>query len=159
MRWLIASAAALLTACGPAQDDKLNPVEQRITDEFPEPVPPPVDTLAGEWRVAGIDGKPFDADYGIALSASADEIWWEPRCAGIVRRYRIRGYSVSMMLPEPPPAQEGLPRPPPAVCTIGVPVGVENAFRALDAVDRVMRTPENGIELSGGGHSLTLFSQ
>lgn len=164
MRGLLFLALALLTACGPAQDDDLNPVQQRIADEFPEPAPPPaempaVDTLAGEWRVAGIDGEPFDQDYGIALSATENEIWWEPRCAGIVRRYRIEGDRVTMLLPEPPSAHEGLPRPPPAVCTIGVPVGVERVFGALDAAEMITRTPQNGIELSGGGHSLTLFSQ
>lgn len=159
MRWVVASAFALVACCGPAQDDAAPPIERDDIRDIPQPSGSRVGTLAGEWRVAGIDGEPFDQDYGVALSATADEIWWEPRCAGILRRYRIESDSVTMMLPEPPPAQEDLPRPPPALCTIGVPVGVEQAFVALDAAETIARTPQNGIELSGGGHSLTLFSQ
>jgi hypothetical protein len=32
-------------------------------------------------------------------------------------------------------------------------------MRALDAAQTVERTPQNGILIAGGGHSLLLFSQ
>ena len=130
-----------------------------VADPAPVVETGPVDTLAGEWRVAGIDGEPLDESYGIALSATDQRIWWEPQCAGLVRLYRIEGERITLEPPPPPEAQKGLPRPPPALCTIGVPPAVDRVMQALDAVDTAVRTPQNGIELSGGGRSVTLFSQ
>lgn len=110
----------------------------------------PVGSLAGAWRVAGIDGKSFDEPYGLALTGDQAELWWEPRCAGMVRGYTIAGRSISF-------AKVGSPSS--AVCEIGLPPRLSEVFRALDAATTVVRTPANGIEISGGGHSLTLFSQ
>ena len=47
----------------------------------------------------------------------------------------------------------------PPSCSGGLPPGLEEAVAALDAADRIERTPENGHLLSGRGRSLTLFSQ
>jgi hypothetical protein len=131
----------------------------------PLPVPPPheaplppaveaqaVTRLAGEWRVAGIDGKPFDESYGLALSADDSKIWWAPRCAGYERTYELDGTRAHFGDPH----KEGSPR---IVCQIGIPSRLPDVFRALDSADRVVRTPANAMEVSGGGHSLTLFSQ
>ena len=109
-------------------------------------------TLAGEWRVAGIDGEPFDEPYGIALSADDGEIWWEPRCAGVKVAYRLSGARF-----EAPPALQ--PPPPVAVCKIGQPPRLAEVMKAIRAADRIERTAANGIRLSGKGRSLTLFSQ
>ena len=69
-------------------------------------------SLAGEWRVAGIDGRAFDEPYGIALSADAEQIWWAPRCAGVQVAYQISG--ASFAVPPPPVPQPPAPgtRPP-----------------------------------------------
>ncbi len=163
----LAALALTLAACGSEAPEPRETAGQQAADPdaaAPEPAAPAangraVETLAGEWRVAGIDGESLDADYGIALSADEEKIWWEPRCAGIVRLYRIEGSAITLDPPAPPPAQQGLPRPPPALCTIGLPPGVERMMQALDAADTIVRTPQNGIELSGGGRSVTLFSQ
>jgi hypothetical protein len=40
-----------------------------------------------------------------------------------------------------------------------LPTGLTEAFRAIDSATEVGRTPENGVLISGGGHSLLLFSQ
>ncbi|MXO75261.1 hypothetical protein GRI40_08540 [Altererythrobacter aerius] len=119
----------------------------------------PVTTLAGEWRVAGIDGKPLDAPQGIALSGSDRELWWEPRCAGFVRSYRIDGlrFTPGPRLDAPAPPPPGTPPPP--VCTIGLLPGLQDVFRAVNAATTVGRDPSNGILLSGGGHSVLLYSQ
>ena len=129
----------------------------------PAPVAPIVEpaqvaTLAGEWRIAGIDGKSLDEPVGIALRGSDQELWWEPRCAGMVRSYRINGtrFSTGPRL-DMPARKPGDPTPP--VCAIGLPRGLDAAMRAIDGADTIRRTPSNGIELSGGGHSLILFSQ
>lgn len=127
----------------------------------PTPVPaqPAPTTLAGEWRVAGIDGKDFNESYGLALSASEREIWWAPRCAGMVRSYTINGASIRFTSPvaSGPAATPGAPSPP--VCAIGLPPRLNEVVRALDAATTVARTPSNGIEIIGGGHSVLLFSQ
>lgn len=117
-----------------------------------------VTTLAGEWKVAAIDGEDFNEPHGIALSADDREIWWAPRCAGLVRSYAIRGAQLrigpALGAHRPRPGE-----PPPPVCAIGLPPRINEVSRAIDSATTVRRTPANGIELSGGGHSLLLFSQ
>lgn len=120
-----------------------------------------VETLAGHWRVAGIDGEALNERTAIALSADDSEIWWDPRCAGVIVPYRIvneRFIVVSTPeAPPPPPGSE--PVPPPPVCTIGLPPRLSDAMNAIRAADTIERTPANAVRLSGGGRSITLFSQ
>ncbi len=163
-----AALLAILSACSagaPGAEDRTRTAEA----DLPAVATPRIDadgavaTLAGEWRVAGIDGAALNEAYGIALSANGAEIWWEPRCAGIARRYRIEGSRLFIADVEPPSpvaaARESDPLPPPVVCAIGLPARLSDVARALDAARRVERTPENGTLLSGNGHSLLLFSQ
>ena len=137
------------------------PVLGGVEDAAPPPPEQPfapVATLAGEWRVAGLDGEPLDQLSGVALSASDTEIWWEPRCAAMAVSYRIDGLRISTGEPEPPtPVQPGEPTSP--ICTVNPPPPVRDLIRALDVADAVGRTPENGVLISGGGHSVLLFSQ
>ncbi len=131
---------------------------EAATSSAPSSSLAPVATLEGEWRVAGIDGAPFDEPYGLALSADADEIWWEPRCANMARSYRITGTRIAIGEAEPlAPVEPGEPSPP--ICTINPPTRLRDVARSLDAADTVGRTLENGVLLSGGGHSMLLFSQ
>ncbi len=118
-------------------------------------------SLAGEWRVAGIDGEDFDEPHGLALSADEEEIWWEPRCARQSVRYRIvNDRFIVVEPPAPSPAPPGAEPPPPlATCTIGLPPRLVDVMTAIDAADHIERTPENGVRLSGNGRSVTLFSQ
>lgn len=158
-------AAALLAACtAPAPPADKAPSATPSTDAKP-PAPPASTgllaptTLAGEWKIVAIDGQDFNEPYGLALSANASEVWWEPRCAGMVRGYTIEGPAIRIgRAPSlgPPPAPG---TPPPPVCAIGLPPRLPDAVRALDAATAIRRTPSNGVELSGGGHSLLLFSQ
>lgn len=151
-----------LAACG---DAPVAPVpssapEAPATGAFAEPTarPAPV-TLAGEWKVVAIDGQDFNESYGLSLSASDTEIWWEPRCAGSVRSYAIAGNRLTV---KPASGSNPSPRPgdpPPPVCAIGVPERLGEVVRALDAAATIERTPSNGIEIAGGGHSLLLLSQ
>lgn len=105
-------------------------------------------SLIGEWRVAGIDGQPVDAPIGIALSIGTQEIGFDPRCAGFAWDYN---YSAGTL--------ETIRRNPTAICTIGYDPVLDRLADALDGVTTARRTPANAIELSGGGHSVTLFSQ
>lgn len=157
MRRLASVLILLVTACSnerapdaPRQPDTTRPSTAPLTE---------IATLEGEWRVAGIDGQSFDEPYGIALSASADQIWWEPRCAGMARTYAIDGlgFSSGPAASEGPPPEPG--GPPPPVCTIGLPPRLDDVVRALDGAVTIGRTPENGVAISGPDHSLLLFSQ
>jgi len=150
--------AVLLAACAP-RDQVANETIAPPPAEAPAiPAPAPIQTLEGEWRVAGIDGHSLDQPVGLALSASAQEIWWDPRCAGYVRSYRIEG---SKFTTGPHigfvPRKHGEPTPP--VCTIAPPPRIGEVFRALTEATTIARTPQNGIEISGGEHSVLLFSQ
>ena len=147
------AALLLLAACSP----------QPPTPSAPEAPSPPaqiagVATLAGEWRVAAIDGRDFNEPYALALTGDSAEIWWAPRCAGLIRSYKISGSAIGIG-----PAR-GLKRrapgePTPPVCAIGLPPRIDEVTRALDSATTIRRTSANGIEISGGGRSLLLFGQ
>lgn len=124
----------------------------------PAPAQTSVTSLAGEWRVAALDRQEIGGSVGIAVRADQREIWWEPRCAGYVRSYLIDGTRFSAGPPVGTrPRRPGEPTPP--VCLIAPPPQLAGVFAALDSGTTVARTPNNGIEISGGGHSLLLFSQ
>ncbi|MFC3101349.1 hypothetical protein [Altererythrobacter lauratis] len=147
----------LLTAC--SQDAPPAPLASEST-ERPTAAPlAEIASLEGEWRVAGIDGEPLNETYGIALSASMAEIWAEPRCAGMVLGYRIDGqwFTSAPPMPENPQPVPDAPTPP--VCAGAVPPRMADVFTALRHADTIGRTPANGVELSGGGYSVLLFSQ
>ena len=116
------------------------------------PTPKPITTLAGEWRVAGIDGKPVAGPVGLALRGNRSKIWWEPSCAGLLRRYTIRASRISISGYRKDEA-------PTLICLIAPPREMADVFAVLDAAKRIRRTENNGVEISGGGHSLLLFSQ
>lgn len=158
------SAAAplmLLIACNPAQDAAPEP-EPSANDANANRAPDgaadtqqAVATLSGEWRVAGIDGGELDEPYGIALSADEQEIWWEPRCAFTIHTYRIDGQTIAVT--ESAPVADTAAAP--TDCSTDIPPRLHDVARALLAAKTVERTPQNGVLLSGGGHSLLLFSQ
>lgn len=147
--------ALLLSACSGAEPDPPAEPSPAAPQGSPSASPSvalvPIATLEGEWRVAGIDGAEFDEPYGLALSGSESEIWWEPRCAGSVRRYTLDGLSFTAI---PPPNAAAEP-----ACDVAFPPRQADVTRALDTADTIGRTASNGIEISGGGHSLLLFSQ
>ena len=149
----------LLAGCAPQPAERApagNPTAASPTAS--RPVAAPVTTLAGEWRVAAIDGRAIDQPVALALSASDAEIWWSPRCAGMARSYRIAGDAFSAGPPLGTVRRKpGDPTPP--VCAIGLPPRLSELFAALDAGRRIARTPSNGVEISGNGRSLTLFGQ
>lgn len=154
MRPCLVIFAAALAGCQPAPRDE---APDTVATPSPAPTLEPIATLAGEWRVAGIDGEPLDESYGLALIADEKEIWWEPRCAGMIRGYTIDGLALATgPRVTDPPASTSTPAP---VCLIARPPRLNDVARALQTAERVGRTPENGVLIEGGGHSVTLFSQ
>lgn len=164
---LVLAATMALAACGDAPSPEAaptapaaTPVDASATPAPPAPALAPVTTLAGAWRVAGIDDAPIEGDVGIALTGDGKEIWWDPRCAGLSARYRIEGARFEVV---DQPGAEGTASaekaPAQVVCLVAIPMEASRAINALRAATRIERTPQNGILLSGNGHSLLLFSQ
>ena len=129
--------AAALSACAPQVVPHDNSPPQSVAV-----------SLTGHWRIAAIDGRDLNEPQGLALVGDANQLWMEPRCAGLIRNYRISGNSFSST-----PENVGM------VCMIGMPQSSGLAMQAIDVATRIERTPENGILLSGGGRSLLIFSQ
>lgn len=154
-------ASLFLFACG--QSAEQEPGETAAEEPVAEQSASPVTSLAGHWRVAAIDGEGLEEPYGLALAADDAEIWWEPRCAYVIHPYKIDGGIIAVTERGPAPAStpgpDGEPVPAPMICTIATPPRLPDVNRALINATQIERTPENGILLSGGGHSLLLFSQ
>lgn len=106
--------------------------------------------LAGEWRVAELNGEDIGKPYPIALSANGQRIWWEPSCALQYRIYNIQGQRFTVSPPAPSTS---------AVCDIAIPDELPRIWAALESADTIKLTPANGIRISGGRLSVTLFSQ
>lgn len=144
------ASAVLLAACQPVADPA----------SVPTATPSPPETggeivqgeapasLVGEYRVAGIDGTEVGGNIGIGLSITEERIYFEPRCAGFDWTYTYDAGTLAAARPADRP-----------VCRIAVHPEQRRLATALDAVSQAARTPSNGIELSGGGHTVTLFSQ
>jgi hypothetical protein len=155
---VLVALALALASCQPTDSAPPLPAdagEPTTASPAPPPVAAQVTSFAGDWRVAGIDGADFNEAYGLALKGDEERLWWEPLCARQGRRYRITGGAIAFSAMSPPPPGE-LPAP---TCRIAPPARLADVMRALDAARTVERTPQNGILIAGGGHSLLLFSQ
>ena len=167
--WKLAILAMILpafAACTPSSDSD-DPVDRSNTAATPEPtdtaatepatgdaegdLSEALTSLAGEWRVAAIDGAEFDEKYGLALSADDGRLWFEPACVAQERNYTINGLSFAATAPGASSDR--------VICDIAVPDRLAEVWRAIDAAERVERTPGNGVMISGGGRSLLLFAQ
>lgn len=157
-------AAAMLAACQPAQppvtsaESVTPPTSGQAKGDAPDMA---LTSLVGEYRVAGIDGTEVGGGIGLALTVTDTLIWFDPRCAGFNWTYTFAQGRLTTDRPQKPrPAGAPYTAGPMApVCKIGVHPEQQRLATALDAVIDARRTPSNGIELSGGGHSLTLYSQ
>ena len=148
------AAVCVLPACQPAAEDAQGSLNGS-TASAPSTAdgPTTVDaaapaSLVGDYRVAGIDGSEVGGQIGIALSVTEDAISYEPRCAGFAWTYRYDRGALATERPADAP-----------ICEIAVDPELERLATALDAVTRAAGTPSNGIELTGKGHSVTLYSQ
>lgn len=150
------SAAALmltLAACAPATEETAQ--EGIATPELP--VAPGTSPAArgapnmklpiGEYRVAGTDGREVDLPHAITVSIGPDTIRYVSQCVTGTWTYRFEGDTLTTK-----PIVE-------AVCDRGR-YPEEEALDAVFAAPGSIRgTPANGIEIAGGGHRVTLFSQ
>lgn len=141
--WFLVAVAGALAACQPA-------------DEAPPAIPDDTgsasiiassDSLAGEYRVAGIDGADVNLPHGISASITDDRIDVHSDCIRFAWTYR---FEEQLLVTEDAPV---------ASCRRALLPEEQALAEAVEAADVVRRTPANGVELSGGGRSLLLFSQ
>jgi hypothetical protein len=116
-----------------------------------------VSELVGEYRVAEIDDEPLDAPIGIALSIDGSMMSFDPTCAGFVWRLAFEGERLATQRLAAETDAPG--QAPPPVCAVAPLPEQARLAEALDAATEAEHTAANGIRLSGGGRSATLFSQ
>lgn len=148
-------ATVPLTSC-----QQVEPLAGNVPNSESTPNPAPV-VLTGEYRVAAIDGQEVGGGIGIALTVTDRMIWFDPRCAGFSWTYTYADGVLTTDRPEKPRTDDGpyvarLARP---TCRIAVHPEQQRLAQALDAVMYASKTQSNGVELKGGGHSVTLYSQ
>lgn len=105
------------------------------------------EALAGEYRIAGADDQDIDLPHGITATIDAETIRVNASCVNFAWTYRFDG---TRFVTETLPAIS---------CERGLFPEEEAVQAAFDAAEAVARLPSNGIEFSGGGHSVVLFSQ
>ncbi len=101
----------------------------------------------GEYRVAGADGAEINLPHAITLTITPLEIRLASQCFTPRWRWRYVGEALETE------------RIPEAMCErtrYPAELAAEAVFEQPDSIER---TPANGIEISGGSHSLLLFSQ
>lgn len=113
--------------------------------------------LAGEYRVAGIDGAEFNEVFGIGVSIAGSTMSFPPACAGFVWQVELQKGVLFTRRVGMDPTEPG--KPPAPVCAVAVHPKQRQLAEALDAATSARRLPSNGILLSGGGRSALLFSQ
>ena len=159
----MAAGFVLLAACSQAEQ----PVTAKSTDEPEAEAPtgtPPGDPvassgeLAGEYRLAGIDGEAFAAEFGIAISITEAAISYEPKCLGFAWTYELSDGDFKAT-PDPRYGPQRHADGSVTTCLPAVSQEYRELARAIDAATRAERTPQNAVQLSGGGRSVTLFSQ
>ena len=105
------------------------------------------DALAGDYRVAGIDGADVNLPHGITASIADERIDVQSGCIRFAWTYR---FEEQLLVTEQAPV---------ASCRRALLPEERTLAEAMEAADVVRRTPANGIEFSGSGHSLLLFGQ
>lgn len=107
-----------------------------------------VENLIGEYRIAGVDERDIDLPHGITARISDVAIIVEADCLVLSWSYFFEGTSLvtEQLFARDSCGRKLLPE--------------EQAIvTAFNSANDVGRTPANGIEFSGGGHSVLLFSQ
>lgn len=154
----VASLCLLLlaAACQPpppsapvdAASEAASEAEAVMPDQLSAPISSMAD-LAGEYRVAGIDGEPLNESFGIALTIDPAFIRFDTECGEMFWATDVAGGALfTNRLPAEPRS-----------CDTPVHPRLLQLAGVIDAASRAGRTPANGVELAGNGRSVLLFSQ
>ena len=147
MRLFALSAVAALSACTPVTS-----AEQPAV---------PVDTptglnasdIAGEWRVAGVNGGEVNQSNGITASITDKTILINSGCVNMVYSYTLSNGTFSAAL------GQDVGGKPVMSCMRGL-SDTENAIGdAIQKADTAKKDASNALVLSGGGTSLSLYTQ
>ena len=155
MKPLVLIAIALLAACQPAEREQV-PAPTTPSPSVPAGAIPA--SIVGEYRLAGIDGADSNSSTGIAVSISDGAISYEPRCLGYVWTYMLDNGAIQLER-DPRYGPQKMADGSVTSCMPAVTPEYGRLAKALSVAEQVRRTPVNAIEFSGGGHSVTLFSQ
>lgn len=153
--------AAALTACQPSANAPPAVDETPATPASPatEPTGSPAGDgpvagaivsaaeLVGEYRIPGVDGQDIDLPHGISATIDDTTIRVSADCVKFAWSYRFEGVR---LVTETAPV---------VTCERGLLPEEEAVQAAFEAAEAVRRLPSNGIEFSGGGRSVILFSQ
>lgn len=141
MRGLAASVLLAVAGCSP---DAAPEPSDAATLDLLNPGP---QTLVGEWRVAAVDNTSIDMGWAITASIDDRTIRLGSQCVTPAWTYAYEaGRLDTQSVPEP-------------LCERARAPAEERVMATLDAGGTVYRTPENGVLISGGAYSITLFSQ
>lgn len=103
--------------------------------------------ILGEFRIAGVDETALDLPYGVTASISGERIHVVADCLNFGWDYEFDG---GVLTTERIAVES---------CGRGPNPQEEAIVAAFDAASQASRNRSNGIELSGEGHTVTLFSQ
>ena len=154
------AAALALAACQPPEEASLPDDTPPAAEPSPtagattEPEQAPVEgaivsaeDLVGEYRIPGADGQDINLPHGISAIIDPTTISVSADCLNFAWTYRFEG---ARLVTDSTPV---------ASCRRGLLPEEEAVRAAVDAADTVRRLPSNGIEFSGAGRSVLLFSQ
>ena len=148
MKHAVAIALLVTAACqptakapAPADDDHLVTADGDDLPALQQLLP------QGEYRLAGANGSEVNLSHAITLSVTEDKIEAVSQCA--TQRWTYSYVDDRLRT-------ERIVEP---VCDRGRYPEEEAIGAVFDDPREVLRTPENGIYIAGGGQSITLFSQ
>lgn len=105
--------------------------------------------LTGEWRVAGVDGLDINQPEGISASVSGGKMVVTAGCVRWQWSVTLEAGAFAAT-----PATQVTP-----VCARGLTPAEAAMAEAIGSATSARRLPSKGVELSGNGRSVLLFSQ
>lgn len=150
MRFVSLAAGSLaLAACQPSEQSQTPGESAPANPDSPvaEGAIVSAAELIGEYRIPGADGQNIDLPHGISAIIDETTIRVSADCVNFAWSYRFEG---DRLITEQTPVVS---------CRRGLLPEEEAVRAAFDTAEAVRRLPSNGIEFSGQGRSVILFSQ
>ena len=155
----IAFIALIIAACSPSLPGG-NQADAPATPEPSAPPAPPIlpagaiavddlDSIRGEWRVAGVGGQPLSQPFGISASIQGTRIRFVSQC--ISRQYELAiegGLASARLIDNEVPD-----------CARALTIDERGLEHAMDQASTVYRLPSNALVFDGPAGAVTLFTQ
>jgi hypothetical protein len=153
------SIMLLAAACSPKVPQRQPPSEPKVEQLAPAPAPPilpagatPVaglDSIKGEWRVAGVAGQPLSQPFGISASIKGGRVRFVSQC--ISRQYELSidgGLVTARLIANETPD-----------CARALTIDERGLEQAMGQVRTAYRLPSNALVFDGPAGAVTLFTQ